>query len=353
MTLISHADLLTLVQRYCPVFYLCQDDVFHPCSFEFFISKCRLVDSRNSKVLAEYGSLEPDRFGLDVETTGEHLVLELAVPEARLGQADMDNVPVYAHVKNIARRGLGVEDSEILGEALEITYITMFAHNGPYNIGFGIEVGAHDGDIEHVTVRVDCEDFSLIGVWYNSHRNHDGSWVKADQIETEMVNTDNRLVSYIARHGHGHYPTATITYRHFFLGNDITQKAVRWDPKRVVLLPTYRQHKDERKVVLPSTPSRYAVTDTLSISICICEDLYLWSRGCLLQGTLPRDDFIPRLSTPAVTHDDPCNWLRFKGLFGTARAPAEQSWFSKAEPPISRRPLLRLFFHFWPETYAI
>ena len=263
MTIIFHDDLLTLVQRYCPVFYLCQDDAFHPCSFEFFISNCRLVDSRDGTVLAEYGSLEPNRFGLDGRTTGEHCVLELAVPEARLGQADMDSVPVYAHVKNIEERDSSAADSELLGEALEITYITMFAHNGPYHIGFGLEVGAHDGDIEHVTVRVDPRDFSLIGVWYNSHRNHDGSWVKAGQVETEMVQMHNRIVSYIAKHGHGHYPTATITYRHFFLGNDITQKAVRWDPKRVVLLPTYQQHQDKHKVVLPSTPSRYVVAQAI------------------------------------------------------------------------------------------
>ena len=41
--------------------------------------------------------------------------------------------------------------------ALEITYATFYAFNGPYSIGccqpFCFEAGAHDGDWEHFTVR--------------------------------------------------------------------------------------------------------------------------------------------------------------------------------------------------------
>ena len=41
-------------------------------------------------------------------------------------------------------------------EAIEINYLTFYAHNGWYDIGYLglLKVGAHDGDWEHLTVRL-------------------------------------------------------------------------------------------------------------------------------------------------------------------------------------------------------
>lgn len=54
-------------------------------------------------------------------------------------------------------------------------------------------------------------------------------------------------------------------------------------------------------------------------------------------------------SVPEVVVDDPCEWMFFRGDWGTIEAPIRQAWFSRAEPPVSRTSLLRIFGHFVPE----
>jgi hypothetical protein len=55
------------------------------------------------------------------------------------------------------------------------------------------------------------------------------------------------------------------------------------------------------------------------------------------------------LSVPQVIVDDPCEWVFFQGEWGTTPAPICQSWFHRAEPPLSRTSLQRLFGHFVSE----
>jgi hypothetical protein len=52
---------------------------------------------------------------------------------------------------------------------------------------------------------------------------------------------------------------------------------------------------------------------------------------------------------PEVVTGDPCEWVFFRGAWGTIDAPICQPWFHRAEPPASRTALLRLFGHFVPE----
>ena len=54
-------------------------------------------------------------------------------------------------------------------------------------------------------------------------------------------------------------------------------------------------------------------------------------------------------SPPEVVTADSCDWLWFEGDWGTTAAPVCQSWFGRAEPPLSRSSLLRIFGHIWPE----
>lgn len=64
-------------------------------------------------------------------------------------QEALDDVPIFAHPKLI----LGPDGCTV--EALELTYITLYAHNGAYRVGgVGlIKTGDHDGDWEHCTAR--------------------------------------------------------------------------------------------------------------------------------------------------------------------------------------------------------
>jgi hypothetical protein len=57
-------------------------------------------------------------------------------------------VPIYAHPKLIRGAHGGVE-------ALEISFLTLYAYNGEYRVGGlpFLTTGAHDGDWEHCTAR--------------------------------------------------------------------------------------------------------------------------------------------------------------------------------------------------------
>ncbi len=62
----------------------------------------------------------------------------------------LDDVPVYCHPKLV----LGSDGNSV--EAIELTYITLYAYNGPYRVGgVGlIKTGDHHGDWEHCTARL-------------------------------------------------------------------------------------------------------------------------------------------------------------------------------------------------------
>ena len=68
----------------------------------------------------------------------------------------LHTAPLYVHVKEVCTL-------ENATEALEITYITLYAHNGYYALGghsWSPRVGAHDGDFEHLTIRLQAPSFA-------------------------------------------------------------------------------------------------------------------------------------------------------------------------------------------------
>lgn len=327
---VSKSSLRRLVAVHCPEFHLCSDDSYWPCSIEYFLSKSRLVKCRakgQTVVLKEVGSLNSEDELLNLsrlhaeEDPTTRLCLE---PCVRSGEEILDEVPVYAVAKAIC-----VEDSsEELSscEALEITYITLFPFNGHYTlVPHLLKVGSHYGDIEHITVRINPVTEELLGVWYNAHRNHDGQWVQADKVERSSES--GRILSYIAKHGHGHYPTEGMVHRHFYLANDKCEKGPLWRPRKVVLAPSVLE--DENSVHLNRCPSRGSSLSAM---------------GCS-PGTV---SIIPHVDDTRSS-----SWMYFNGYLGTAPAPCLQRWFSNAEPPITRHYFWRVFFHFWPETSCL
>ena len=195
---ISRKRLNQLVAGNCPVFYLCQSDSYHPCSAEYFISHSTLryrdIDGIDHVVL-EKGAVTEEKLWEESQrrpgppagrdgACGGSLWLDLD-PDARKGQSELCEVPVYAIVKAIHRTDCSDEF-----EAIEITYLTFFAHNGSYSVCGLLEVGAHDGDIEHLTVRVEPKSGNLLGVWYNAHRSRDGCWVEGAMVELNEEGRD-------------------------------------------------------------------------------------------------------------------------------------------------------------------
>lgn len=83
----------------------------------------------------------------------DHLYLQFIRVSRMRMQDKINDVPLYAHVKEITTLPDASGYSSV--EALEINYLTFYAYNGPYNVGGVrlIQTGAHDGDWEHITAR--------------------------------------------------------------------------------------------------------------------------------------------------------------------------------------------------------
>lgn len=222
----SDGFIRRLILRHVPTFWLiASDDHAHPSSFRFFLTKSRAVCSTTGSVLLssipDVDALRSLIDKLDAENSSTTIRLELLSASARLGERDvpLDDVPVYCSVKAVYR------DESV--EAYELTFVTLFAYNGSYFFGM---FGHHDGDIEHLTVRCDPAG-RMQAVWFNSHRNVDGHWVAASDVEIDDV---GRIVSFIARGGHGHYGSEGTTPRHYFFASDHCRREVRWRPNRVI-----------------------------------------------------------------------------------------------------------------------
>ena len=351
------------IARNLPDFYLHHDDRYLPCSAEFFMQHSELKgtnpdDGTNTPItFATRGSLSGSVLRQFQEDYPHHHLWMQLDPDARPGQPldQLQDVPVYAHVKAI----VSSQDPSLI-EALEITYITLFAYNGDYEvIPWLIKTGAHDGDIEHCTARVHPQTGDLIAMWYNSHRCRDGQWVPASSVpKSNFSNLNSRHAAYIAKHGHGNYPSVGTVHRHFFLGNDkCSDQGPVWRPKTVVLLPphhedsnTNNEEQEENQNLrrkLYSTRSRGSEVEELEIQVQQGTATDSINNGTAGSST-SKDD-----SVANVVCNDPCDWIHFRGEWGETAAPICQSWYHNAESPVSRTALQRIFLHLWPETDSI
>lgn len=122
------------------------------------------------------GSLEGSPFSLDIPSLYENT--------GRLG--NLDSAVTYAHVLN--RNGY-----------YEIQYWFFYPFSGnispwPLNI-------THEGDFEHITVRLD--QGKIVGIFYSVH-DKEGYWVHP----TGYLTAEGHPIVYSAYHSHASYPTS-------------------------------------------------------------------------------------------------------------------------------------------------
>ena len=341
------------IARHVPQFHLHPHDRYMPCSVEYFMQHSELRSQSpdgTTAVLVPRGALTGSVLcGHQDHYPNHRLWMELD-PDARKGESvhALHDVPVYAHVKCILSESGTTSDGV---EALEITYITLFAYNGHYDVIPGvISTGAHDGDIEHITARIHPKSGDLIAMWYNSHRSRDGQWVAASEVRQGPYS--RRHLAFIAKHGHGNYPTPGTIHRHFFLGNDkCSAVGPVWCPRKVVLLP----HDSNMRIENQQTPRRSLYcTPSRGCSLSSeASEIEIEVKG-VANGSMEQNrehhGVTDNINGVDVITDDPCEWVFFRGDWGETTAPICQSWYHTAETPVSRTRLQRLFLHVWPEV---
>ncbi|DBB18049.1 TPA: hypothetical protein ACH3X3_003041 [Trebouxia sp. C0006] len=312
-----------------PVFVFHPAERYFPCTVEWFLQRCELQLIRKGwkrsllRVLCRQGELDGNALKaaqgqFNEEPDKKRKLMQLSLcPHARAGQADAINqVPVYAHVKEVV-------DPQGKLEAVEINYMKFLAFNGSYKLFDWIyigEVGAHDGDWEHVTLRLTPDAGQVLGIYYSAHRHRDGRWVSANDMPRTP---DGRPLSYVALNGHGSYPRAGFIPRIFLAFNDRTGQGQVWDPKECVL------------VTQDAVPQ-------------------VTSRGSELDGSSYPSGHLAQNSPEVKLQQDPAAWLAYEGKWGsTVEAPALQEWFARAEHPVSRSWLAQVFFPLAPGIESI
>lgn len=114
---------------------------------------------------------------------------------ARLGE--LESAKTYVHLRKPSEDGAG----------LDIQYWFFYPYSGP--VLAGPAGGAHEGDWEHITVRLDPSLQRVEKIFFAAH-DREGSWVAAEDVQ--FVEYTHPVV-YSARYGHASYPSAGIQSR--------------------------------------------------------------------------------------------------------------------------------------------
>ncbi|KAK9902691.1 hypothetical protein WJX75_002901 [Coccomyxa subellipsoidea] len=337
-------ELQDIIASNCPVFYFHPEERYFPCTVQWFLERSELQLIRKGwrrrvlRVIEQVGTLNGESLTRAEAWFGAHpfkrsfMMLRLVDPRHRSGQPDqLNQVPIYAHAKEV------VDPHSGRRTALEVNYMKFLAYNGSYKLFGWIpagDLGAHDADWEHVTMRLTPDGRRVLGVYYSAHRHQDGVWRSAKDVPRSE---GGRPLAHIAVNGHGSYPTAGTIPRIFFAANDQTsnQGAV-WDPEHCVIVTNNGDGG-----ALPKVEDRGSDLDGSSyVALRRDADSALGPQGT--EGRQPAAAF------------EPAKWLNYSGRWGTTvEAPARQDWFARAENPVSRTWLQQVLFPLAPGIESI
>lgn len=126
-------------------------------------------------------------------------------------------------------------------EHFYIQYLCLYSYNQPYDIRVPAGTiykgdardfqNAHEGDLEHITMKVEAQTGRLVAIYYGAHGSDEGMWMYppgSGNSGNEFTLEDGRPVVFSAFGGHGHYPKDGVYTRVYGFANDITKKGPLW-----------------------------------------------------------------------------------------------------------------------------
>jgi hypothetical protein len=225
--------LKILAVALAPLVVLHPQEKYMPCTIDFFC--CHSSLWLGDQCLIPEGSLKSTRLPLH-KIQGRQWYLKINEKAfSGVSSEKLSEIPYYVYLFETE-------------ETYQFIYVFFYAYNGPIRfcgLSF-LEVGNHEGDIEHVTIEVskhilenqaktdrEIDPRKIVNrVYFSSHRKGNGVWLKPYQIEWR----NHRLVTYSAIHTHASYPHAGTIWRCFGAVNDHTGNGLVWNPKHLVLI---------------------------------------------------------------------------------------------------------------------
>lgn len=105
-------------------------------------------------------------------------------------------------------------------------WVLMYIAFMPFNGSNWMGLGAHQSDFEHIIVHVDVATRQAVRVYFSSHSQDDGYWLRAQDCEFR----NDKLVIYSALNFHGFYHKPKTYWRIFGCANDYTANGKEWNP---------------------------------------------------------------------------------------------------------------------------
>jgi hypothetical protein len=226
-----------LVERYAPYVELSATepyvDRFRPSSIDWFLANATMRDHEDPT----FAIVGPSRADLHDNPATTRF---LQANSDTILDGNFSTATMYAHVRD-ASAAAG------LGEVIDIQYWFFYPNNGattgPLSPHVNL-VGAHEGDWEHVTVRVKnwrvAEEAEIVGVFYAAHTSSEGTWViRRSDTPTHgayvLVKSTHPLV-FSAWHTHASYECSGTQTRYLGFANDHCSSGLPWSPAGAVEL---------------------------------------------------------------------------------------------------------------------
>jgi hypothetical protein len=209
--------LSQLLNKYRPILYLHSQEDYFPSSIDFILENSFLQKKDKTKLLDKplTSSILYDSYKGD---SGKDTEIVLSPSSLKVGQKnELNSVPIYGIAK-------------LINNKIHLFYNFIYPYNGPKNVAGLRDVGAHFGDIEHITILLNA-DMTISELFYAAHGSSEGRWLKPKDVTFE----GDRPIVYVAKYSHASYPKEGVVFRFFGFGNDYTNKGIKWDPQVIRL----------------------------------------------------------------------------------------------------------------------
>lgn len=199
-------QLNEVANKYLPYLHMCSEDPFHPSSVEWLLDRVDLVkkQSDTETIVAQPPYTKQELAKITKVQKGALYYPQINSTDAKSG--DISTAKIYVNAKRV----------NAFQDYTDIQYWFFYPYNGSGTlILFGEIVpislfGAHQGDWEHITVRVDNATRKAKAIYFSQHAG--GEWV-FDLNEIKWRN--GRPVVFSSKHGHASYPKTGLNKQAF------------------------------------------------------------------------------------------------------------------------------------------
>jgi hypothetical protein len=213
----SWIESYLLAKKYIPTFVFHPDETTYPLSIQKLCEISFLRDRKKPDTIV--GVIEsPD--DLFFKYNNENYYLDIQTKNVAYNH----ETPLYCVISQNREE-----------KYIDLKYILLYAYNPGYKMCGFFKIGNHQGDLEHVTVRLNYDNKEIERVFFSAHGSKEGSWI--DCHDLQMIG--HSVVVYVSLYSHANYHTAKKVIRAggIICINDITSKqGINWTPLNVELI---------------------------------------------------------------------------------------------------------------------